>query len=616
MPVTDENGITAPVGVGDVKRVLGAATTDVGRLCTHVNLRKWAKYKPTNHVTVTNATLAEKTLTIGRGGDVKAAAQENGSQYVTRDLGSPEGWEKGDTRDIIELGADGDEGPGTASALAYAQENGFAIPCAEDDGEPEEDTAYADLGRPMWRRKGEKQAWWRSREWTYTGSAVYRLTDFEGYVQPGPQNSESIVTADIPDEVEISATTKDVEFGLLNKTYAQWNLGSLSLDDFATMAGGCFCVAFVDGATVYEFRSAEIEKGTGVMGWITSVKVPRQFFTDVFKVNGYGTGVEIPTMAYIRKGGRLFSLCTGGGEKPALRTVRYRFVSRFLYLRYEYGMMEGYVSGPDGMAYGDGRPWVYVGEGMASRPSGWTYSLPPFWFKCVVERPSTVEADELAATHSYMLVRCVARNTTRWGWCKAQVPEVVMPLTNWMRIPLFRNSTLVDVPAEGAALWGYDCCGGMVIDSSSGINDTLRTGYADERNNAALLDGGYWEGEPSSIPIVTNGQDLAGTARPTDVCFGVEAELHDDGGTAEGFHVMCIPQCGDGNVEDGMDSNYYIGLQFGTTSGSLSMHTQKEGGAFPTGNLRTAMFTEGFDGSTWLEKPDGWEAYDGLPILE
>lgn len=46
MPVTDNNIITAPVGIGDVRQVLGAASTDLGSLCTHPNVNPWAKWKP------------------------------------------------------------------------------------------------------------------------------------------------------------------------------------------------------------------------------------------------------------------------------------------------------------------------------------------------------------------------------------------------------------------------------------------------------------------------------------------------------------------------------------------------------------------------------------------
>ena len=41
------NGIiTAPVSVYDIQRVLGVGSPDVGTLCKHANINKWAKYKP------------------------------------------------------------------------------------------------------------------------------------------------------------------------------------------------------------------------------------------------------------------------------------------------------------------------------------------------------------------------------------------------------------------------------------------------------------------------------------------------------------------------------------------------------------------------------------------
>ena len=46
MGLVDGNMVTAPVGIGDVRAALGAATGDLGLLCTHANINKWAKYKP------------------------------------------------------------------------------------------------------------------------------------------------------------------------------------------------------------------------------------------------------------------------------------------------------------------------------------------------------------------------------------------------------------------------------------------------------------------------------------------------------------------------------------------------------------------------------------------
>lgn len=42
-----ENGsIYAPVSINDVQRVIGASSPDLGTLCRHTNINKWARYKP------------------------------------------------------------------------------------------------------------------------------------------------------------------------------------------------------------------------------------------------------------------------------------------------------------------------------------------------------------------------------------------------------------------------------------------------------------------------------------------------------------------------------------------------------------------------------------------
>lgn len=41
--------ITAPVGIEDVRKVLGSASTDVGTLCKNRNIKKWAKYRPVDY---------------------------------------------------------------------------------------------------------------------------------------------------------------------------------------------------------------------------------------------------------------------------------------------------------------------------------------------------------------------------------------------------------------------------------------------------------------------------------------------------------------------------------------------------------------------------------------
>lgn len=48
--MSNNNGrISAPVGIDDIRRTLGANTTDLGQLCKHPNINMWAKYKPTRY---------------------------------------------------------------------------------------------------------------------------------------------------------------------------------------------------------------------------------------------------------------------------------------------------------------------------------------------------------------------------------------------------------------------------------------------------------------------------------------------------------------------------------------------------------------------------------------
>lgn len=42
----DGSKITAPVSISDVNTVLGAGTNDLGSLCKHTNINKWARFKP------------------------------------------------------------------------------------------------------------------------------------------------------------------------------------------------------------------------------------------------------------------------------------------------------------------------------------------------------------------------------------------------------------------------------------------------------------------------------------------------------------------------------------------------------------------------------------------
>lgn len=46
MAIQNGNKIVAPIGIADVKQVLGASSNDLGTLCTHQNINKWAQHKP------------------------------------------------------------------------------------------------------------------------------------------------------------------------------------------------------------------------------------------------------------------------------------------------------------------------------------------------------------------------------------------------------------------------------------------------------------------------------------------------------------------------------------------------------------------------------------------
>lgn len=51
MPYAD-NIITAPVGLADIANALGTTALDIGTLCTHTAIDKWARYKPIEHSNV------------------------------------------------------------------------------------------------------------------------------------------------------------------------------------------------------------------------------------------------------------------------------------------------------------------------------------------------------------------------------------------------------------------------------------------------------------------------------------------------------------------------------------------------------------------------------------
>lgn len=613
MSIVNGNQINAPIGISDVSKVLGTASTDLGTLCTHQNVHKWAKYKPTNFVVDTDTVHSEKYISVSKGGDPIAAATNNTSTYVKQPVYNAATW-KGDRRELHEAGADGDEGAGTRTVTSYVQENGFIIPCADEDAEPKKDTSYK---QDMWRLSGEQQKWWRTRQWEYIRPRVYRLTDFNNYTHAGPSNDDSILHVELPETVVMSATQEYVIFELTNSSALSWAINTLSIDDFDNFIGGYFCVGFIsDNNTVFEFRSDVIEKGNGTLIGLTSVKVPRVFFEDKYKLNGYGTGLDIDTLFYIRKGSRLFSLCTGKNEPYALRTVHYRYRNQVIYVRYEVGIIpnrNGYIG-----AGGSERD-VYVEDYKSSiKSSKWSYSAPSFYFKCVVEKDDSISADDLHDIHAKLQLRVTIQNTNRWGHNVILVPKIVMP-KNAISIPLYNIDVLSPRPAVGQNTWGYQCCCGMVISSSDGYGDSLHTGYYDSRNDSLInhLGNDYWEGEPSGIPIVSQGVDLTGKSYQTNVAFGIDGYVTSDNGIEESIFVEPRAMCGDGREELGSDNNYYVGMSFTASGGTMTLHTTPTGGSFPTGDVLTALFPSNFNKDTWLPKPsdsDWNENYRGEPI--
>lgn len=65
MPYSN-NIITAPVGLADIANALGTTSQDLGTLCTHTAIDKWARYKPVNHSALGYVTEQErKALNFG-----------------------------------------------------------------------------------------------------------------------------------------------------------------------------------------------------------------------------------------------------------------------------------------------------------------------------------------------------------------------------------------------------------------------------------------------------------------------------------------------------------------------------------------------------------------------
>jgi hypothetical protein len=71
------NGIiTAPVSIYDVQRAIGASSPDLGTLCRHANINKWAKYKPVRSSVISVMTDAD-FIAAGYGLSAPAAFYAN-----------------------------------------------------------------------------------------------------------------------------------------------------------------------------------------------------------------------------------------------------------------------------------------------------------------------------------------------------------------------------------------------------------------------------------------------------------------------------------------------------------------------------------------------------------
>lgn len=614
MSIINGTDITSPISIGEVSKVLGVSSTDLGTLCSHQNINKWAKYKPTNFIIDNDPIHSEKYISVAKGEDAVNAATNNQSSYVKQPIYNDDVW-KGDQRELHEAGADGDEGAGTRTVTSYIQENGFIIPCVDEDIEPTKDTSYT---KEMWSCKGEQQDWWRTRQWEYIHPRTYRLTDFNNYTHGGPSNDDSILHVEIPDTIKMSATQEYINFELTNSSSMKWKSNTLTIDDFDNLIGGYFCVGFVGENIVYEFRSDIIEKGNGTLINLSIVKVPRVFFEDRFKLNGFGTGLDIDTLFYIRKGSRLFSMKTGNTEPNALRKIHYYYQNQVLYVRYEIGKITG--SNNEAISIGDMRE-VYINENSGSiRSSKWQFAAPSFYFKCIVEKTSSISSTDLHDLHARLNLRVTIQNTIRWGYTTIKVPKLVMP-KNVISIPLYNIDVLSPRPGVGANSWGYQCCGGMAISTNDGIGDTIHTGYYDSRNDSLIehLNNDFWEGEPSRVPIVSQGIDLTGMSRLTDVCFNIDGYISTDNGIEDSIFIAPRMMCGNGREEEASDDNYYIGMSFTNNGGTINLHTNPSGGVFPEGSTALGLFPSNFNKDTWLPKPSDsdWEQnYSGIPILE
>lgn len=65
--------ITRPIGVSDVKSVLGSASNDVGTLCRNENVNKWSKYKPVKCAGLVSLASVSEWQNIGWGLEIPTA---------------------------------------------------------------------------------------------------------------------------------------------------------------------------------------------------------------------------------------------------------------------------------------------------------------------------------------------------------------------------------------------------------------------------------------------------------------------------------------------------------------------------------------------------------------
>lgn len=600
----------APVSIADVKSALGMATNDLLRLCQG-RVRKWARCKPTNFVVDSDPLHSEKTLLIPKGGSGYDVAMNNIDRYYSQPLYPQEPW-KGDRRDIYEEGADGDEGVGTRTVISYVQEYGFIIPCADEDTEPTQES-LGSTGVKVWKRTQEQQDWWKTRTWQWIPPLVGRLTDFVGYTTDAPVSSSTTFYADIAEEYKVRVGS-NTRISLKNPNFEVPYDRALFTKDFENLADAYFCIAIEVDDDVYEFRSDDtIGNGEAYQHDICYVDIPWVFFREKTQVAGSGLGLVFNTYAYARKGSRLISLATGPNYET-MHAVRYKYQPQYVYVRYEIGVIEG---GANARLLWDGTQHsVYLPEyDFASKSSGYKLCVPSFYIKGKVEKST----NDIDFSKSTLKLRVTVRNNTRFGSSCPKIPTVVMPLSPSIDIKL--NGW--EDTATNANKWSKDCCFGMTIESSSGINDNLKSGYLDSRNGTLFGSDGeefYWEGEPTDIPIVLEGMEVSGKSFPRNICFGIEGELYIDGIKDDLSLVIGIPQAGNGlNDTDGSENQYNLGLNFGTSTSDNSVDLNTNGGTFPTGTTSTARYNaDTFNKDTWLPRPDDveWaENYKGIDIV-